>query len=163
MSNLGYGLILAGLACAVFGAVAGLYTGLTRRESALPWVQRAVYGFSFSMVASNLVMVASLLNHDFSVKYVAQVGSRATPTLFTIVSLWSALEGSILFWGAILGVYLFAFTWTYRKEHGRYMQLSLGMMLAVATFFAFLIAGPANPWAPAVYPIPHDGPAPNPH
>src|SRR4051794_29786625 len=122
MSTLGYGLILFGLACAVFGAVAGLYTGLTRPESAPPRIQRAVYGFSASMLASNLVMVAALLNHDYSVKYVAQVGSNSTPTIFTIVSLWSALEGSILFWGAILGVYLFAFAWTYRKEHGRYMQ-----------------------------------------
>src|SRR5256885_3402692 len=85
---------ISGLLCAAFAAVVGIWSGLTRRESLLPWVQRAVYGFSACMVASNAVMVGALLNHDFSVKYVAQVGSRATPTLFTIVSLWSALEGS---------------------------------------------------------------------
>ncbi len=124
--SLGNVLVLAGLGFAAFGAVVGLVTGLLRRESALPWVQRAVYGFAASMILSNAVMIKALLEHDFSLKYVASVGSRATPTIFTIVSLWSALEGSILFWGAIMGVYLFAFTWTYRKEHGRYMQLSLG-------------------------------------
>jgi cytochrome c-type biogenesis protein CcmF len=159
-STLGYGFILLGLLCAAFAWIVGLWSGLTRRESLLPWVQRAIYGFAFSMVASNLVMINALLSHDFSVKYVAQVGSRATPTLFTIVSLWSALEGSILFWGAIMGTYLFAFTFTYRKEHGRYMQLSLGVMAAVATFFAFLIAGPANPWTAIANPL-ADGPGPN--
>ncbi len=166
-ATLGYGLILFGLACAGFAAVVGLVTGYQRRESALPWVQRAIYGFSGSMLLANLVMVKSLLEHDFSVKYVSQVGSRATPTIYTIVSLWSALEGSILFWGAIMGAYLFAFTFIYRREHGRYMQFSLGVMATVAAFFAFLIAAPAQPW---FFPghffssppqIPLDGPGPN--
>ena len=160
-SNLGYGLVLAGLLCAAFTAIVGIVTGLSRRENALPWVQRGMYGYAAAMVLSNLVMVKALLEHDFSVKYVSQVGSRATPTIFTVVSLWSALEGSILFWGAIMGAYLFAFTWLYRKEHGRYMQLTLGVMAAVAVFFAFLIAGPANPWAAVPNP-PLDGPGPNP-
>jgi cytochrome c-type biogenesis protein CcmF len=160
-STLGYGFVLLGLLFAAFAAVVGLVTGMTRREGALVWVQRAVYGFAASMVLSNLIMVKALLEHDFSVKYVALVGSKATPTIFTIVSLWSALEGSILFWGAIMGVYLFAFTWTYRQEHGRYMQLALGVMSAIAVFFAFLIAGPANPWTALPNP-PLDGPGPNP-
>lgn len=160
-STLGYGLVLLGLGFAAFAAVVGLVTGLTRREGALPWVQGAVYGFAGSMLLSNLVMVKALLEHDFSVKYVSQVGSKATPTIFTIVSLWSALEGSILFWGAIMGGYLFAFAWTYRRSHGRYMQLSLGVMAAVASFFAFLIAGPANPWGVVANPL-SDGPGPNP-
>ncbi len=159
-STLGNGLVLSGLLCAAFAAVVGLTTGMMRRESALPWVQRAIYGFAASMIAANLVMINALLQHDFSVTYVAHVGSRSTPTIFTIVSLWSALEGSILFWGAIMGGYLAVFTLVYRKEHGRYMQLSLGVMAAVATFFAFLIAGPANPWVPIPNPA-ADGPGPN--
>jgi cytochrome c-type biogenesis protein CcmF len=61
-----------------------------------------------------------------------------------------------------MGSFLFAFAWTYRNEHGRYMQLSLGVMGAVATFFAFLIAGPANPFLPELVPAPLDGPGPNP-
>src|SRR5438128_12091005 len=109
-AGLGKALVLFGLLCATFGAVVGIYTGMTRRESGLKWVQRAVYGFSASMIAANLLMVAALLQHDYSVKYVAQVGSNSTPTIFTIVSLWSSLEGSILFWGAIMSVYLIAFT-----------------------------------------------------
>ena len=51
-------------------------------------------------------MVYALLTHDFSVSYVAQVGSRTRPDWVTIVSLWSSLEGSILFWGLVLGVYI---------------------------------------------------------
>lgn len=160
-SAIGYGLVLGGLSCAIFGAVVGLWSGLSRREWALPWVKRAVYGFAACLIGSNLMMVYALVNHDFSVKYVAQVGSKATPLLFTVVSLWSALEGSILFWGGTLGLYLLAFALVYRRERGRFIQLSLGMMCAVSVFFALLIAGPANPWTLLPSP-PLDGAGPNP-
>ncbi|MBZ4401031.1 heme lyase CcmF/NrfE family subunit [Myxococcus sp. AS-1-15] len=159
--SLGYGLVLGGLAFATFGALVGLVTGLRRSEAGFPWVMRAVWGFAGCMIAANLVMVYALVSHDFSVKYVAQVGSRDTPLLYTVVSLWSALEGSILFWGFIMGAYVAAFAWLHRREHARYMSLALGTMLAVGVFFTFLIAGPANPWG-AVSPVPPDGPGPNP-
>lgn len=160
-SSLGYGLILAALVFAAFGGVVGLWAGLTRREHLLPWVLRSVWALSAALILSNAVMVYALLTHDFSVKYVAQVGSKATPVIFTIVSLWSALEGSILFWGAILGGYLAAFAWFSRHERGRFLSLSLGVMCAVSVFFCFLIAGPANPWTEIPNPLP-DGPGPNP-
>jgi cytochrome c-type biogenesis protein CcmF len=157
---LGNTFVLGALACAAFGGVLGIESGLRRREQALVMVRWSVYGFFACMLLANLTMVRALVTHDFSVAYVSHVGSRATPLLYTIVSLWSALEGSILFWGAILGVYLLAFTLSLRDTHERYMALSLGVMLLCGTFFAFLIAGPANPFH-AVSPVPPDGPGPN--
>jgi cytochrome c-type biogenesis protein CcmF len=158
--TLGYGLVLGGLAFASFGALVGLVGGLRRDDAAFPWVMRCVFGFFACMLGANLVMEWALLTNDFSVAYVAQVGSRATPTVFKIVSLWSALEGSILFWGLIMGSYVLAFALVHRREHSRYMSLALGTMLAVGVFFTFLIAGPANPFH-SVSPVPFDGPGPN--
>ncbi|HMK74226.1 MAG TPA: cytochrome c biogenesis protein CcsA, partial [Myxococcaceae bacterium] len=159
--SLGYAFVLGGLLCAVFGAVVGIEGGLRRRPATRAWVERAVTGFFLCMLGANLTMVWALVAHDFSVHYVSQVGSRATPLVYTVVSLWSALEGSILFWGAILGVYLFAFARSQVRVPDRKVQLALGAMLGAATFFAFLIAGPANPFG-AVSPVPPDGPGPNP-
>ncbi|HEX8818639.1 MAG TPA: heme lyase CcmF/NrfE family subunit [Archangium sp.] len=158
--TLGYGLVLGGLACASFGALVGLVGGMRRNDAAFPWVMRCVFGFFACMLGANLVMEWALLTNDFSVAYVAQVGSRATPTVFKIVSLWSALEGSILFWGLIMGSFVLAFALVHRREHARYMSLALGTMLAVGVFFTFLIAGPANPFH-AMSPVPMDGPGPN--
>jgi cytochrome c-type biogenesis protein CcmF len=159
-STLGYGLVLGGLAFASFGALVGLVGGMRRDDAAFPWVMRCVWGFFLCMLGANGVMEWALLTNDFSVQYVAQVGSRATPTVFKIVSLWSALEGSILFWGLIMGSYVLAFALVYKREHARYMSLALGTMLAVGVFFTFLIAGPANPFH-TVSPVPMDGPGPN--
>ncbi len=113
------------------------------------------------MASANLVMVWALLTHDFSVSYVAQVGSRAVPTWVSFVSLWSSLEGSILFWGLVLGVYVAVATWANRNSHPEYMPYATAVWLACAAFFSFLLAGPAQPFQ-TMSPIPTDGPGPNP-
>ena len=161
-SLLGSGLVLAGLAFATLGGFVGLAAGVTRREALYPWARRASLGFFVSMFGANAVMVYALLARDFSVSYVAQVGSHATPTIYTIVSLWSALEGSILFWGLIMGAYIWAFARIHKSDSQRFVSLASGVMLLVGVFFAFLIAGPANPFTPTPGQVPLDGPGPNP-
>src|SRR5258708_39949791 len=96
------------------------------------------------MVVARAFMETALLTHHFSVSYVEHVGSREVPVWVTIVSLWSSLEGSILFWGFILGIYIAAATWLTRDKHGEYMPYAIGTWLACATFFSFLIASPAG-------------------
>jgi cytochrome c-type biogenesis protein CcmF len=113
------------------------------------------------MALANLLMEYALLTHDFSVSYVAHVGSRSVPTWVSIVSLWSSLEGSILFWGLVMGAYVTAATWQNRDKHPEYMPYAIGVWLACGTFFTFLLAGPAQPFATVPSP-PLDGPGPNP-
>jgi len=157
---LGQTLVLLALLAAAVGSVLGFTAGIKRNEAALQWARRMAYLFAAGMIGANLLMELALLTHDFSVSYVAQVGSRATPTWVTMVSLWSSLEGSILFWGAILGVYVAGATWWSRNRHPEVMPWAMGTMLACAVFFAFLIAGPANPFQLVPNP-PVDGPGPN--
>ncbi|HEY0838930.1 MAG TPA: heme lyase CcmF/NrfE family subunit [Vulgatibacter sp.] len=156
---LGRWMILAALACAASGAVLG-FTAARRSATALEWTRKAAYAFALLMLGANVLMEYALLTHDFSVGYVAQVGSRASPTWVTIVSLWSSLEGSILFWGLILGLYVAGTTWWMRRKHPEAQPWILGVMLACSVFFAFLIAGPANPFLTVANP-PLDGPGPN--
>src|SRR4029079_11664584 len=106
-------------------------------------------------------MEGALLGHDFSVGYVAHVGSRSVPAWVSIVSLWSSLEGSILFWGLILGLYIAVATYRNRDEHAEYMPWAVGIWLVCGAFFSFLLAGPAQPFATVADP-PFDGPGPNP-
>ncbi len=162
LSQLGQGFVLLGLLCCTIGAPVGLRAGALRSNLGLAWVRRLTYGFALSMVAANLTMVIALLRHDFSVSYVAQVGSTKTPTVITIISLWSALEGSILLWGLILGGFLAAFAKLQRRGHEDYMAYALGTALVVGIFFCFLIAGAADPFRAVVPPIPTEGPGPNP-
>ena len=160
-AQLGRTLILLALLAASVGSVMGFTAGLKKSDAALAWARRLAYAFAALMLGANLLMEFALLTHDFSVSYVTQVGSRATPTWVTIVSLWSSLEGSILFWGAILGIYVAGATFFTRNKHPEVMPWAMGILLACGVFFAFLIAGPANPFQLVPDP-PLDGPGANP-
>jgi len=157
---LGRLLILASLFTAAAGALIGFVAGRTRSEDGLKWARRFAYAYAAIIITAALVMVYALLTHDFSVSYVAQVGSRQIPTWVTIVSLWSSLEGSILFWGMILGGYIALATYVTRGRYTEYQPDAIGVWLACASFFSFLIAGPANPFHTVPNP-PLDGPGPN--
>jgi cytochrome c-type biogenesis protein CcmF len=160
IAPLGRFLILAALLVSAAGAVTGFVAGRKRSPEGLAWTRRFAYLFSLLMVGASLLMEYALLTHDFSVQYVAQVGSRSVPTWVSIVSLWSSLEGSILFWGLILGLYIAGATYFTRGQHEEYMPDAIAVWLACAAFFAFLIAGPANPFVTMPVP-PADGPGPN--
>src|SRR5688572_29612774 len=113
------------------------------------------------MFVANSAMIYGLVTHDFSISYVAQVGSRATPVFFTIISLWSSLEGSILFWGLVLSGFTAAATYLNRGRLGALGDYATGTMLGVGVFFYLLLIGPADPFM-LVSPAPLDGPGPNP-
>jgi cytochrome c biogenesis factor len=161
IAALGRVLILVALLSATAGAVAGFATGRGGSASGWAWTRRFAYAFAILMAAANALMVYALLTHDFSVSYVAHVGSRVVPTWVSVVSLWSSLEGSILFWGLILGAYVAAATYANGDRYPEYMPYATAVWLACGAFFSFLLSGPAQPFL-TLNPAPSDGPGPNP-
>src|SRR3989440_543813 len=159
--TLGRTLILLALLAASVGSIVGFATGARPGAAGWKWARRLAYAFAAFMALANLTMEYALLTHDFSVSYVAHVGSRAVPTWVSIVSLWSSLEGSILFWGLVMGVYVSVATWRKAGDHPEYMPYAVGVWLACGAFFSFLLAGPAQPFATVPNPA-LDGPGPNP-
>ena len=159
--TLGRTLILLALLAASAGSIVGFATGARPNAAGWKWARRLAYAFAAFMALANLTMEYALLTHDFSVSYVAHVGSRAVPTWVSIVSLWSSLEGSILFWGLVMGVYVAVATWRKADQHPEYMPYAVGVWLACGAFFSFLLAGPAQPFGTIPNP-PLDGPGPNP-
>ena len=158
---IGHGALLISVAVIVLGIGAGVMAGRLRTQDWINAVYSAVYTNFVLVTIATGAMVVALVTHDFSVSYVAQVGSRATPLFYTIISLWSALEGSILFWGWVLSLYAAVVVWTNRRRAGALVPWSATALLGVSLFFAILLIGPANPFHP-VYPVPSDGPGPNP-
>jgi len=159
-ATIGRYLILASVMVSTIGAMVSFAAGRKNSPEGVRWAQRFAYAFAALMFLATATMEYALLKHDFSVGYVAQVGSLSTPTWVTIVSLWSSLEGSILFWGFVLGLYIAGATWLTRNDHPDYMPYAIGTWLACGAFFSFLLAAPANPFATVVNP-PLDGPGPN--
>ncbi|MCX5761153.1 MAG: cytochrome c biogenesis protein CcsA, partial [Gemmatimonadetes bacterium] len=153
--------ILVGLVISVLGAIL-LPVAVNRgRRDWLMLGYAAVYTNFVLVTVATLALVWGLASHDFSISYVAQVGSRATPTFYGIISLWGALEGSIVFWAWVLGMYAAAVVWFNRKREGNLVPYAATTLLLVVLFFHILLIGPANPFH-LVSPVPFDGPGPNP-
>ncbi len=179
LSALGYASAIAALLGAAIMTIAGFRAGLARSgtEATAALARRASYFAFFAMCGAMLVMEIALLTHDFSVEYVARVGSRETPAYYTAISLWSSLDGSILFWGWILAGYAALFAFTRRGEFAafrgspagprglaaplRMTPLVTAVIGIVGLFFFGLLVGPANPFG-LVSPAPANGPGPNP-
>ena len=158
---IGYDAIVVALFVSVIGMVCAVLGVRRQRPDLVRAAYAAVYTNFGLATLSTLAMVYALVTHDFSVSYVAQVGSRATPTFYTIISLWSSLEGSILFWIWVLATYSAAVVWINRRRPGALVPYSAATLLAVGMFFYILLVFPANPFRP-VWPVPADGPGPNP-
>ena len=155
-----------GVALAFAGSVIGattLVVGLRRGD---PRLKLSGRGMVALVVLGAVVAVAAmqwaLLTDDFSLEYLANNHSRSTPLLFTIATMWGALEGSILLWGLVLAGYLAWVTWRFRDRlDDPLVGWALVAGLLVAAFFFGLMLGPANPFT-VVSPVPADGPGPNP-
>ena len=115
---LGSGSLLVALGVAVFGAIALVVGARSRRSDMLRSGELAVYAVWGLVTIATLAMIYGLVAHDFSIRYVAMVGSRATPLFYTVISLWGALEGSILFWIFVLSSLSALVTYQNRTRDG---------------------------------------------
>lgn len=158
LGPLGSASVFLAFGLALYGAVAGVL-GATRRDARLQTSARlaAVAGFILA-TAAVVVMQAALLTNDFSVSYVAGHSRIASPTWVKVVTMWAALEGSILLWAWLLTGYTALLAITAPLSPLRPYAISI--MQAVQVFFLGVLAFLANPFKVVPFP-PLDGPGPN--
>ncbi|MHB0964718.1 MAG: heme lyase CcmF/NrfE family subunit, partial [Gemmatimonadaceae bacterium] len=128
---LAFNAIVVALAVTALGAIFGPIAVRKGRRDWLMYLYAAVYTNFALVTLSTLALIYGLVSHDFSISYVAQVGSRATPTFYTIISLWGALEGSIVFWAWVLAMYAAAVVWFNRKREGNLVPYAAVTLLVV--------------------------------
>src|SRR6059058_2593149 len=141
-----------------------LLVGLVRGQ---PTLLRAGRSYAWLLLIAALLaagaMEHALLTNDFSLKYVASNHSRSTPLLFTIASMWAALEGSILLWSLVLAGYIAVMVRHFRERAtDPLVGWATFTTFIVSAFFYGLMLGPANPFRAVSGAIPTDGPGPNP-
>ncbi|MEE9206895.1 MAG: heme lyase CcmF/NrfE family subunit [Gemmatimonadota bacterium] len=161
LSTIGAAAVTTALLAAAVITVGGLVGGFRRSAVLVRAARLATYLAFASMSVAMATMEVALLTHDFSVDYVSRVGSLETPAYYSAISLWSSLDGSILFWGWILAAYTALVAWVYRRSNSRLVPFASGVLGIVGLFFFSLLVGPANPFG-EIIPAPTNGPGPNP-
>ncbi len=159
---IGHSVLIVGLVTSVFGAISLAYATVTKDRKLLRTAPNYAVVVALAAAAALVVMLNALLTYDFDLAYVQQVGSRTTPTLYNITALWSALEGSILLWLAVLAGYTAVIMRRYRTRlDDPLVAWALITMFVVTAFFFFLAFGPTDVFAQGVAGR-TDGPGPNP-
>ncbi|NNE96671.1 MAG: heme lyase CcmF/NrfE family subunit [Acidimicrobiales bacterium] len=109
------------------------------------------------------VMEVALFRRDYTVSFVQQVGSETTPPIYNFAALWSALEGSLILWALVLGLYIAA---VLRKFSDRRRDPLFGwavvVLLGISSFFFGLMTLPANPFQRVAVAADFVGRGPNP-
>jgi cytochrome c-type biogenesis protein CcmF len=155
--------VTLGLVASLLG-IATLAVGLVRRRPYLRRLARAyVWLVLAGAVLATFAMQRALLTHDFSLQFVHDNGSTKTPLLFTVSTMWAALEGSIILWTVILAGYIAVVAVKFRKRlTDPLVGWALLTMFVVSAFFFGLMLGPANPFKTIAVSPGYDGPGPNP-
>jgi cytochrome c-type biogenesis protein CcmF len=158
--TLGHLAVVIGLAATLYAAGAFVIGGRSGDAAVLTSARRAVYA-AFALVAfACLAMVVSLLGHDFSVVYVRNNNATTTPPFYSVISLWAALEGSILFWTLLATGWASLVLYRYRQRLPTLMPW-VGATLALgAAFFFAVMAWPGDPFV-RVTPVGLEGNGPN--
>ena len=162
-STLGFFFTMVGLSSSVVGSLAGVYALLKGRLELLRTVRQWAWLVLVGGIGTFVVMEVALFQRDYSVSYVQRVGSDVTPPLYNFAALWSALEGSIILWTLVLGLYIGAVLLKFRhRGNDPLLGWAIVVLLMISSFFFALMAGPSNPFVPVEVPPGFVGPGPNP-
>ncbi|MGH2732640.1 MAG: heme lyase CcmF/NrfE family subunit, partial [Actinomycetota bacterium] len=91
----------------------------------------------------------------------AGVTSRSTPFPYVLTAFWAGMEGSLLFWSLLTGIYASIAVATQWPRRAELVPAATAVLSGILVFFCSMVAFGANPFG-ATSPIPLDGQGLNP-
>ena len=158
---IGHTSVLLALLLALCGIVAPIVGHRTGKAVFFAGTRAAILGQFVLVTVAALALIYGLVTTDFSIQYVANNTTRATPIYYRVTGLWGALEGSLMLWEWILIIFSGLVAWTYKDRHRELMPWVLMIFSIVSAFFLGVLAFASNPFA-TVFPVPLDGRGLNP-
>ncbi|HAT49386.1 MAG: heme lyase CcmF/NrfE family subunit [Nitrospirae bacterium] len=123
------------------------------------WIRvarQSSYVVTLLLTLASAGLVVSFLNHDFSVKYVAEHASRSLPTFYLVTALWGGHEGSLLFWAWLLSLFTTIAVWRHWSTHASSIPWILSVLGTVISGFLILVLFLSSPFERLTNP-PFDG------
>ncbi|MSP12950.1 MAG: heme lyase CcmF/NrfE family subunit [Chloroflexi bacterium] len=161
MADIGYLLIVLGLAAAVYSMVTSVYGVSARRPALVLSGRNAALVAAGLTVGAALMMEFLLLTHDFNVRYVAETTQLGQSLYLTITALWGAQAGSLLFWSTILAGYTISVILVTRNQHRDLLPWATSVLMLTLAFFLTVLVFLRNPFERLTF-IPADGTGLNP-
>ena len=159
--DFGYGMTLVALVLAIYGGAAAAVGARAGRPALVESAQHAALGVFVLITACFALLTYAFLTFDFSVRYVATNTNLGTPFYYRITGVWGALEGSIILWSWMLGLYTLILILRHRDSARELYPWALATMLGILAFFLLVMTIAAPPFQRQV-PVAADGRGLNP-
>ncbi len=153
--------IFLALLISIYVLVASIYGVKTRKWDFVKSAENGALAVCALLIIATIALLHSLINLDFSLKYVALNTSTDLATIYRFTSLWAGQAGSILLWCLVLSFYTAVVVLQSRKKDRQLMPYVLSTLAAVSIFFIFIIAFVESPFEKLSF-IPKEGRGLNP-
>src|SRR6478735_632369 len=162
MPSLGSFLLLASFVVCAYSIAASVAGARQRSLRLIESGTGAFYLVSALMTVASGVIVHAFVTNNYSIKYVQHYSDSAQPLAYKIASYWGGLDGSIMFWVFLLGVFGAVAVYTNRERHRELMPYVVAIISAVQMFFIFLMVVHNNPFSTFLSQAPAEGKGLNP-
>jgi cytochrome c-type biogenesis protein CcmF len=147
VASLGSLLLLAAFVVAS-GAFAASVAGARRRESRFIAGGISLFHLVTAiMLAASAIMVHAFVVGDYTIKYVQRYSNSAQPLFYKLTSYWGGLDGSIMFWVTLLGVFGSAAIHLNRQRTRELIPWVTATISCVQLFFLFLMVLHNDPFS----------------
>jgi cytochrome c-type biogenesis protein CcmF len=154
-------LLLSFVACAY--AIAACVAGARRRSTRL--IESGVGAFylvSALMVVATGILEHALVTGNYAIKYVQRVSNTDQPLAYKIAAYWGGLDGSIMFWVFLLGLFGALAVYINRHRHRELIPYVVTVIAATEMFFILLMVVHNNPFSTFLAQAPAEGAGLNP-
>src|SRR6476646_7506675 len=162
MPSLGSFLLLASFVVCAYAVAASVAGARKRSRRLIESGTGAFYFVTALMTVASGVMVHAFVTNNYSIKYVQHYSDSAQPLAYKIASYWGGLDGSIMFWVFLLGVFGAIAVYTNRERHRELIPYVVAVISAVQMFFIFLMVVHNNPFSTFLSRVPAEGKGLNP-
>lgn len=157
VAALGTVVVLIALLVAAYGAATGFVGNAQHRRRLVNSSVYSVYGLFAVMLLASSLMIYAFLTHDYTIKYVARYSDTTMPFWYKFTAYWGGLDGSLMFWVAVLSAFSAVAVFVNRERHRDMIGYVAGTILLVQLFFLAILVYNKNPFATFLTEPPLDG------
>ncbi len=154
--------LLAAFLVAAYATAAGAIGTAQRRRRLVQSSVNALYAFTAIMGLASALLIYAFVTHDYTIKYVAHYSDTSMPLAYKITAYWGGLDGSLMFWVAVLAGFSAIAVRSNAVRHRDMIGYVVAVVMVVQLFFLALLIYNKNPFATSLTAPPIDGKGLNP-
>ena len=146
MVDVGYFALCLALVAAGYAVFASVFGARKDQDRLVRSGENAAFAVFILLGIALTGLWYAILTGDFSVQYVAENSNRAMPTTYVIASLWGGQNGSVMFWGWMVSIYMAAVLLVNRHRYRDLMPYVTAVLSGYCFFFILLNLYAADPF-----------------